>query len=142
MKYFSFFIFLFALISCNSSSENEVPEIETVVESDQPKSPEISKPQNSEVKPGDYYEYHESGGLKIRGFYNDDLTREGLWISYYENGTKWSEAYYSAGKRDGHNITFYPSGKIRFVGEYKDDIKTGTWTFYDEAGAVSKIENF
>jgi antitoxin component YwqK of YwqJK toxin-antitoxin module len=142
MKYFSFFIVLFALISCNSNDDKEVAEIETVVESNELESQEITKPQNSEVKPGEYFEYHESGGIKIRGFYNDDLTREGLWLSYYENGIKWSEAYYSAGKRDGHNITFYPSGKIRFVGEYKDDKKTGTWTFYDETGAVTKVENF
>ncbi|MBK9590336.1 MAG: hypothetical protein IPO32_02165 [Crocinitomicaceae bacterium] len=142
MKYFSFFLILFALMSCNNSAENEVAEIETNVKSDQTESPEISKPQNSKVQPGEYFEYHESGGIKIRGFYNDNLTREGLWLSYYENGTKWSEAYYSEGKRNGHNITFYPSGKIRFVGEYKDDKKTGTWTFYDEAGVVTKIENF
>lgn len=141
MKYLSFII-LFALISCNSSTENEVPEIETIVETEQPESPEIEKPQNSEIKTGEYFEYHESGGLKIRGFYNDNLNREGLWISYYENGTKWSEAYYSDGKRDGHNITFYPNGKIRFIAEYKDDKKTGTWTFYDETGAVTKVENF
>ena len=90
MKYFSFFLILFALMSCNNSAENEVAEIETNVKSDQTESPEISKPQNSKVQPGEYFEYHESGGIKIRGFYNDNLTREGLWLSYYENGTKWS----------------------------------------------------
>lgn len=142
MKYFSFFMILFALTACNGSAENEVAQIETNLKSDESESLEITQPQNSKIQPGEYFEYHESGGIKIRGFYNDNLTREGLWLSYYENGIKWSEAYYSDGKRNGHNITFYPSGKIRFVGEYKDDKKTGTWTFYDETGAVTKIENF
>lgn len=138
----SIFILLFLVVSCgDNDKKNKVSsEIETTIP-EQPKN-EIIKPQNSEIKPGEYFEYHANGEIKIRGFYNDNLTREGLWLSYYENGIKWSEAYYSDGKRDGHNVTFYPSGKIRFVGEYKDDEKTGKWTFYDEEGNVTKIENF
>lgn len=140
MKYLSLIV-LFTLIACNGDDQKVVAEIESQVEPVEKVNTDI-KPQNSEVKPGEYFEYHESGGLKIRGFYNDNLNREGLWLSYYESGVKWSEAYYSDGKREGHNITFFPNGKMRYMGEYKDDQKTGTWTFYDESGAVVKTENY
>lgn len=141
MKYL-WFIVILIICGCKSNDSSNEIEIETQVEAIKPDNAVPAPPQNSEIKPGEYFEYHPSGGIKIRGFYNNNLNREGLWLSYYENGTKWSEAYYTDGKREGHNITFYPSGKIRFVGEYADDQKTGTWTFYDEAGEVTKIENF
>ena len=55
---------------------------------------------------------------------------------------KWSETVYSAGNKNGPSITFYPNGKIRYVGEYTNDDKSGEWKFYDEAGNVVKTENY
>lgn len=136
----------FFFVSCSSSEDkNEPAKIETNLgDKEIQKREEIVTSINNsgEIKPGDYYEYHPSGGIKIRGFYNNNLKREGLWISYYENGTKWSEAYYLNGLRDGHSLTFYPNGKVRYIGEYKADQKIGEWTFYDEAGNISKTEKY
>ena len=95
-----------------------------------------------EIKPGVYVEYHPNGGVKMQGLYNDDLTRQGLWVAYYADGTKWSESYYTNGLKDGHSLTFYPNGKIRYIAEYKLDQKVGTWTFYDENGNISKEEKY
>jgi antitoxin component YwqK of YwqJK toxin-antitoxin module len=39
-------------------------------------------------------------------------------------------------------VTFFPNGKIRYVGEYKDDEKSGNWKFYDEAGLLISEENY
>lgn len=134
---------LWIAASCTSETPEETPKLETnpdqiIQESD----PSSANGTNTGIKPGEYFEYYPSGGVKIRGFHNDQLNREGLWISYYEEGTKWSESYYLNGKRDGHSLTFYPNGQIRYVGEYKDDKKTGTWTFYNETGAVTKEEKY
>ncbi|MBI3134639.1 MAG: hypothetical protein HYZ14_08215 [Bacteroidetes bacterium] len=142
MKYF-FIPALLLLAACSADGEEKTPELETNVEQviSEPdhKSPNGS---NTGIKPGEYFEYYPSGGVKIRGFHNDKLNREGLWISYYEEGTKWSESYYKDGKRDGHSLTFYPNGEIRYVGEYKNDQKTGTWTFYNQVGTITKEEKY
>lgn len=86
--------------------------------------------------PNAYNEYYENGQLKIEGTYDENKQRTGLWVSYYENGIVWSKSYYLDGKKNGHSITFFPSGKVRYVGEYKDDEMSGNWTFKDEQGNV------
>lgn len=141
MKNFVYLTFFFVL-SCSQQDE-KIPTIETSLDKTQDQS---SKPQTdiqtAEIKPGEFIEYYPGGGIKMKGVYNENLQREGLWISYYESGVKWSEAYYSNGLRDGHNLTFYPNGKMRYIGEYKNEKKIGTWTFYDEEGNVTKTENY
>ncbi|MFT4600005.1 MAG: antitoxin component YwqK of YwqJK toxin-antitoxin module [Arenicella sp.] len=92
--------------------------------------------------PGQFKEYFPNGALKIEGKNNAEGNRNGLWISYYDNGIKWSESYYDNGIRDGHSLTFFPNGGIRYIGEYKNDIKIGLWKFYDEAGELVKEEQF
>lgn len=127
------------IISCNNS-ENESEEI--TIEASSEKIEEQPVPQNKAIAPGEYIEYHPNGGIKMKGIYSETLQREGLWISYYDNGIKWSESYYSNGKQDGHSLTFYPNGKIRYIGEYINGEKTGTWTFYDDSGNISKEEKY
>jgi len=90
----------------------------------------------------DYEEFYKSGSLKIEGNFDDNEARNGLWVSYYEDGIKWSESFYVHGKKEGHSITFFPNGKVRYVGEYKDDVKTGLWRFYNESGELEKEETF
>lgn len=90
----------------------------------------------------DYQEYYESGALKVEGDLDDADARNGLWLSYYENGSKWSESMYVHGKKNGHSVTFFPNGKIRYIGEYKDDEKSGNWRFFDEAGLLVSEENY
>lgn len=92
--------------------------------------------------PAEHIEYHPNGQVKIKGRMNKAGERHGLWVSYYDNGTKWSESYYVDGERDGHSLTFYPNGRVRYIGEYKNDIKVGNWKFYDEEGNLTKEENF
>jgi antitoxin component YwqK of YwqJK toxin-antitoxin module len=91
---------------------------------------------------GNSTEYHPNGNIKMEGKLNDNGNREGLWVSYYDNGTKWSESYYNDGKKDGHSLSFFPNSQIRYIGEYQDDEKSGTWTFYDEEGNVVTEETF
>jgi antitoxin component YwqK of YwqJK toxin-antitoxin module len=139
MKYVSLIFIVFAF-SCKENGDKKTT-IEVSSEDIEQDAP-APAPAVPVVAPGEYVEYHPSGGIKIIGIYNDNLEREGLWISYYEDGTKWSEAYYSKGKREGHSLTFYPNGNIRYMGEYHDDKKTGTWTFYDENGEVTNEEKY
>lgn len=143
-KFYSFsFLSAFVVITIGCSSEKDSDEIviETNVENIE-EIPAVKNPEAPVIAPGEYIEYHPNGGIKIKGVYSETLTREGLWVSYYDNGIKWSESYYLNGKLDGHSLTFYPNGKIRYLGEYVEDKKTGTWTFYDDAGNVTKEEKY
>jgi len=82
---------------------------------------------------GDYLEKYPNGITKFQGFYRFGL-RHGHWMSFYDNGEKWSETFYDKGKRQGANNVYYPSGKLQYSGWYKNDLRDSLWFFYDEAG--------
>jgi antitoxin component YwqK of YwqJK toxin-antitoxin module len=86
-------------------------------------------------------EIYDNGQIKIDGWMRGDK-REGLWVSYYENGVKWSEDEYRAGMKDGKSVTYFPNGLLRYRGHYIEDTKAGTWQFYDETGKLVKEEDF
>lgn len=146
MKKLSFLTLIFLFIAC---SGEKVDEKENVIETTFEDEATIEKPEENSVQDvieivpgGSHKEYHPGGQLKIEGQYDQNSQRTGLWISYYENGSKWSESYYVNGIQDGHSLTFFPNGQVRFVGEYKQGEKVGEWTFYNEAGEVTKTEVF
>lgn len=146
MRYLFFIPFLF-IFSCNSAEEsttdetgNSETETEKISLSDQ--IPETSVVTEETSLAGDYIENYPNGKLKMEGKLNVNGNRDGLWISYYENGTKWSESYYDDGSREGHSLSFFPSGQTRYIGEYKNDKKIGVWKFYDEDGELFKEETF
>ena len=143
----------FILFSCDNSSSESIPEIDTQEQTNDTIS-QLTEPANEgldfvipetptdTILKKDYQEFYPTGELKIHGDYDENEARQGLWISYYENGKKWSESNYSHGVKAGHSITFFPNGRVRYVGEYANDKQVGNWTFYDEDGKVVKEENY
>lgn len=85
--------------------------------------------------------YHQSGQVQSRGNYDKNGKRTGLWISYYENGTKWSETHFDSGKMNGKNIAYYQNGQKRYEGFYKNGVNTGHWVFYNMDGQVTNEFN-
>ena len=55
---------------------------------------------------------------------------------WYENGKPWSEGFYVNGKSEGKRTTYFENGKIRYVGNYKEDMRVGKWQFFDETGRM------
>jgi antitoxin component YwqK of YwqJK toxin-antitoxin module len=94
------------------------------------------------VKNGEFLEKYPNGNIQTEGWHDEDGKRTGVWYSYYENGVKWSSLNYLKGLKNGHSVVFYPNGKTRYLGEYKDDIKTGHWIFYDETGEITNEEDY
>ncbi len=45
-------------------------------------------------------------------------------------------------KKHGPYFYYYENGKIRISGNYKDDLKTGTWKYFDENGKMIKTETY
>ena len=131
-------------MSCAGTEGDEI-ELESDVSETQEKTSTLDTVVENTVntsEPGIYQEYHQNGQLKIEGLNNIYRNREGLWVSYYDDGTKWSENFYSNGIKSGHSVTFFPSGNVRYVGEYRNDERFGTWKFYDEQGNLTNEEKF
>jgi len=64
---------------------------------------------------------------------NDKGKKEGLWIE--NNGT--IMAYYKNRKKDGVYISYYrKNGRVQAFGEYKQDLLSGTWYFFNEEGIL------
>ena len=81
--------------------------------------------------------YYPGKKVQMTGAYKNSK-RDGYWVSYYENGNKWSEGYYRNGMNDGKRTTYFESGKVRYTGQYLNDRRIGKWQFYDEAGNLLK----
>lgn len=98
---------------------------------------EAAKKENVEPVVEEFVEHYDNGQIKIEGrLVNDE--RQGVWTSYYLDGTKWSETTFENGIKSGPTTTYYEDGIMRYKGRFEDDLKTGTWTFYDEEGKVEK----
>jgi antitoxin component YwqK of YwqJK toxin-antitoxin module len=81
--------------------------------------------------------YHENGQMYMFGNIVDH-ERNGVWKTFYDDGTPWSETAFKNGVTDGPTKTWYKNGKIRFTGFFKDGEKSGTWYWYDEKGNLNK----
>lgn len=81
--------------------------------------------------------FHENGKVYMMGkIVNSE--RDGIWKTYYEDGTHWSETSFKEGLTHGPTTTWYKNGKIRFTGFYTDGEKSGTWYWYNEKGELNK----
>lgn len=64
--------------------------------------------------------------------------RNGHWISYFEDGTINSEAYYVDGVENGDHIVRRPNGQFFYVGHFTNGICDGEWKFYNEDGSLNR----
>ncbi len=108
--------------------------------SEEPK--EVTKKTNlslTEVKDGVFTEYYPGRkAVKIQGPQNAKGERSGRWFFYAENGNEQSMTEFLDGKKNGFIFVRYPSGRMRYTGEYINDVASGTWKFYREDGTVEQ----
>lgn len=126
------FIFLSFLVSCNGKQE------------DQPQAVVVERKEDLvEFKNGIYTEWYPGKKkIKIQGAGNRKKNEEnGKWVFYSEKGNELSITFYSNGLKDGFTVVKYPSGRMHYRGEYRNDTIVGLWTTYDENGKVTKEEN-
>ena len=85
--------------------------------------------------------YYQNGEMQFEGEYKDGQ-KDGLWVSWFENGEKWSEANFLGGISEGRETVWYKSGVKNYEGYYLDGKLDGKWTFWDADGNVSKEVNY
>ena len=75
--------------------------------------------------------------------YKGSIQDENMDIDFYENLTKTFIKMKVKKVENGQEVrTFYPSGKLRSIGIYKDNILNGKYKEYDEAGnLIKEVEN-
>lgn len=86
--------------------------------------------------------YFKDNQKFLEGTYNESTERDGIWISWFENGKKNSQGTYVNGKEEGKYTVWHLNGKIHYVGHYKSGKKTGKWKFYNESGKLIKENNY
>lgn len=131
------FFFLMVLLACvMSCTENELTNNAVTL-----------KPSKTEVLVdslnGDYKEWYPGRlQLKFKGYLDKQGRRHGKWVHYLESGMEKSMITYTHGSREGFSIVKYDNGVVYYRGEYKNDLKTGLWTTYDQIGKIVTETNY
>ena len=79
---------------------------------------------------------HMQDHLKELGYLKNGR-KEGLWMSWDENGTKISEVYWTEDRVHGSFLGWHSNGKIKVIGHTKDGEVNGKWTEYYASGQIA-----
>lgn len=144
MKKLVWFILAVSAIACTNNEEKKAkPETknEAQVKEEVYKVtiPAANKAKDAIPENGEYVSKYKNGQVEMQGMMKNG-NREGLWKSFYEDGTQWSQTTFKEGKKEGPTTTWYENGKKRYEGFYKNDSESGVWKYYDEKGNF--IKNF
>lgn len=94
-------------------------------------------------------EFHANGKVSLEGSYSNGK-KHGTFREYDEYGVQINAFIYenevllgegmidSIGRRQGAWKLFFPDGKVRSEGAYKDGLKDGAWSFYFANGKVEQ----
>ena len=126
-----------SFFACENKSQNPVadnPKLDTM-RSGVVSSTIILDSAASVVSDGEEIIRFKNGVIKMRGMKKDGK-REGLWKSWYENGSPWSETTFKEGKKNGKTITWYDNEQKRYEGFYTDDTESGKWKYWNEKGEL------
>jgi antitoxin component YwqK of YwqJK toxin-antitoxin module len=80
-------------------------------------------------------EFYSNGVKKLEGYYAGG-EKDGRWSSWYESGGVWSVVNYRQGKMDGAQTVYHNNGEKYFEGNFKAGIRKGTWKFWNEKGEM------
>ena len=121
------FILFSLLVSCKDKQVDKIVEKENLVE----------------IKDGIYTEYYPvKTNKKFQGAQDEKSRRDGKWVFYSEKGNELSITFYTNGLKNGFTMVKYPSGRMHYRGEYRNDTIVGLWTTYDQNGKITKEKNY
>jgi antitoxin component YwqK of YwqJK toxin-antitoxin module len=68
--------------------------------------------------------------------------REGLFIPFYDNGTREVVTTLINGNQEGPTVYYHSNGELSSHGVFKDDVRVGEWKYYDKRGKYIASEHF
>ena len=92
-------------------------------------------------KEGVHLSYYENGQLKWEGNYKDDK-QDGEWLHYYESGQLFAKENYKDGKREGEQLVYHSDGYLEISMNYKDGKREGEFLMYHENGQLEIKSNY
>ena len=90
---------------------------------------------------GPYARWYPNGRLEQRGDYVAGR-KEGTWTRFYDNGTEAETALYHLDGIQGFLFSFSPSGRKVAEESYRDGLKDGLSTYWNDQGEVTRIEEW
>ena len=90
---------------------------------------------------GNWRTYYVNGQKFGEGWYTNGVA-EGEGVGFYPDGSKLVVNHVTNGVLEGEEIGYFPSGKIKHSGNYKTNIQVGTWTWYNEDGTVHSKRDY
>lgn len=88
---------------------------------------------------GEKLVYYTSGAIARKEVYVEGLI-QGEVKDFFEDGIVKYEANYIDGNPDSTVIYYHPNGKNRIVGRFKDAVRHGKWTYYNDLGVTTSWE--
>ena len=77
-----------------------------------------------------------SGQISELGYLIDGR-KEGLWISWNEQGNKLSEIFWADDRMEGPFKAWHPNGQVKVAGQTRDGEVDGPWTEYYASGQIA-----
>lgn len=137
-----FLISILGIYSCSSEKKSDAEK--KTEEKKELQDPELQNMMNhlnedsQEVLSDGFHELtYPNGKLKSTGTISNG-NKEGLWTHFREDGTKWSECNFQAGKSHGKVVSYHPNGQVNYIGYFTGGEKSGNWMFYDLEGKLVK----
>ncbi len=98
---------------------------------------------------GDYFSFYENGNPKEYIQYNpvftmnyDEIARNGVYKSYWENGQIQSKGFYKESNKDSTWILYDYNGKLSEENYYSGNMKFGTWKGFHSDGSKRYVYDY
>jgi antitoxin component YwqK of YwqJK toxin-antitoxin module len=100
---------------------------------------QLSKKEGEPKRHGKWHEWHQNGGKKFEGEFEEDkpLGRHTWW---YPNGQKRAEGEFIAGKEHGSWTWWHENGLKHLDGHFVNGVQTGTWVRWKSDGKVQEVQ--
>jgi serine phosphatase RsbU (regulator of sigma subunit) len=93
------------------------------------------------LKQGYWMDFHETGALKKRTFYVNNV-EHGNEAGFYKNGQVRYTIIWNQGKPHGFYQIYFASGRIKLTGVWRNDKNVGNRVEYYESGTVKHRETY
>lgn len=88
-------------------------------------------------KDGLWLSYHDNGQLDSKGEYKNG-EMNGAWVYYHNNGILIGKGNWHKGKRDGLWERYYNNGRLWYKGQYNKGVQHGHWATYEHDGQLTE----
>ena len=101
----------------------------------------MSKVNGEWLPNGSYASFYDDGAKKECGLYVNGR-KEGVWLSFFQNGNVSTRILYHEGLKNGKYEEYFEDGKLKVTGNYQLDTAEGAWTRFFPSQRVQIIDTF